>query len=42
MSASPAKGSLDQIRADLEALAALGGHYVLFDTYLDLPGETLR
>jgi probable F420-dependent oxidoreductase len=29
------EGSLDQIRADLEALAALGASYVLFDTYTD-------
>lgn len=29
------EGSLDQIRADLEALAALGASYVLLDTYTD-------
>jgi probable F420-dependent oxidoreductase len=29
------EGSLDQVRADLEALAALGASYVLFDTYTD-------
>jgi probable F420-dependent oxidoreductase len=28
-------GSLDQVRADLEALAALGASYVLLDTYTD-------
>src|SRR5206468_2347267 len=29
------EGSLDQVRADLEALARLGASYVLFDTYTD-------
>jgi probable F420-dependent oxidoreductase len=29
------EGSLDQVRADLEALAALGASYVLLDTYTD-------
>ena len=29
------EGSLDQVRADLEALATLGASYVLFDTYTD-------
>ena len=29
------EGSLDQIRADIEALASLGASYVLLDTYLD-------
>jgi hypothetical protein len=29
------EGSLDQVRADLEALAALGASHVLRDTYTD-------
>jgi probable F420-dependent oxidoreductase len=33
-------GSLDQVRADLEALAALGASYVLLDTYTDDPEAT--
>jgi len=28
-------GTLDQVRRDLEALAGLGAHYVLLDTYMD-------
>ena len=34
------EGSLDQVRADLEALARLGASYVLFDTYTDDPEAT--
>jgi probable F420-dependent oxidoreductase len=34
------EGSLDQIRADLEALQSLGAPYVLLDTYLDDPEAT--
>jgi len=34
------EGSLDQIRADLEALATLGATYVLLDTYTDDPEAT--
>jgi len=34
------EGSLDQVRADLEALAALGASYVLLDTYMDDPEAT--
>lgn len=29
------EGSLDQVRADFEALATLGASYVLLDTYTD-------
>ena len=34
------EGSLDQVRADLEALRALGAPYVLLDTYADDPEAT--
>jgi hypothetical protein len=34
------EGSLDQVRADLEALHALGATYVLLDTYADEPEAT--
>ena len=34
------EGSLDQVRADLEALQALGARYVLLDTYADDPEAT--
>jgi alkanesulfonate monooxygenase SsuD/methylene tetrahydromethanopterin reductase-like flavin-dependent oxidoreductase (luciferase family) len=34
------EGSLDQIRADLEALQTLGAQYVLLDTYADEPEAT--
>ena len=34
------EGSLDQVRADLEALAALGADYVLLDTYHGDPEAT--
>lgn len=34
-------GSIDQIRADLEALASLGAEYVLLDTYTGDPDQTL-
>ena len=34
------EGTLDQVRADLAALQALGADYVLFDTYLDDPEAT--
>ena len=34
------EGSLDQVHADLEALAALGAPYVLLDTYADDPEAT--
>jgi len=33
-------GTLDQVRRDLEALAALGARYVLLDTYMDDPEAT--
>jgi len=33
-------GTLDQVRSDLEALAALGARYVLLDTYMDDPEAT--
>jgi probable F420-dependent oxidoreductase len=36
------QGTLDQIRNDLEALAALEAQYVLFDTYIDKPESTLN
>jgi probable F420-dependent oxidoreductase len=36
------EGSLDQVRADLEALATLGARYVLLDTYTDDPEATRR
>jgi probable F420-dependent oxidoreductase len=36
------EGSLDQVRADLEALEALGTRYVLLDTYADDPEATRR
>jgi probable F420-dependent oxidoreductase len=36
------EGSLDQVRADLEALQALGARYVLLDTYADDPEATRR
>jgi probable F420-dependent oxidoreductase len=36
------EGSLDQVRADLEALQALGARYVLLDTYADDPEDTRR
>jgi probable F420-dependent oxidoreductase len=36
------EGSLDQIRADLAALHALGAAYVLLDTYADDPEATRR
>ncbi len=29
------QGTLDQVRADLEQLAALGAHYVVLDTYTE-------
>jgi probable F420-dependent oxidoreductase len=35
-------GSLDQIRADLEAIASLGAEYVLLDTYSGEPDQTLH
>lgn len=34
------EGTLDQVRADLEALAELGAGYVLLDTYADDPEAT--
>jgi probable F420-dependent oxidoreductase len=34
------EGTLDQVRADLEALAGLGARYVLLDTYADDPEAT--
>jgi probable F420-dependent oxidoreductase len=34
------EGNLDQVRADLEALQALGARYVLLDTYVDDPEAT--
>ena len=34
------EGSLDQVRADLETLAALGANHVLLDTYADDPEAT--
>jgi probable F420-dependent oxidoreductase len=34
------EGTLDQVRADLEALQSLGAPYVLFDTYADDPEAT--
>ena len=34
------EGSLEQVRADLAALAALGASYVLLDTYTDDPDAT--
>jgi len=34
------EGNLDQVRADLEALQALGARYVLLDTYADDPEAT--
>ena len=34
------EGSLDQVRADLEALAALGASHVLLDTFADDPEAT--
>ncbi len=36
------EGTLDQVRADLEALQALGARYVLLDTYADDPEATRR
>ncbi|HET7341739.1 MAG TPA: TIGR03619 family F420-dependent LLM class oxidoreductase [Methylomirabilota bacterium] len=36
------EGSLEQVRADLEALAALDARYVLLDTYADDPEATRR
>jgi probable F420-dependent oxidoreductase len=36
------EGSLDQVRADLEALEALDARYVLLDTYADEPEATRR
>jgi len=36
------EGSLDQVRADLEGLQALGARYVLLDTYADDPETTRR
>jgi probable F420-dependent oxidoreductase len=33
-------GTLDQVRRDLDALAALGASYVLLDTYMDDPEAT--
>jgi hypothetical protein len=36
------EGNLDQIRADLEALATLGVSYVLLDTYTDDAEATRR
>jgi probable F420-dependent oxidoreductase len=33
-------GSLDQIHADLEAIASLGAGYILLDTYSGEPGQT--
>lgn len=33
-------GSLDQIHADLQALASLGADYILLDTYTGMPGQT--
>jgi len=36
------EGSLDQVRADLEALQSLGASYVLLDTYADDPEATRR
>jgi probable F420-dependent oxidoreductase len=34
------EGTLDQVRGDLEALAALGARYVVLDTYADDPDAT--
>jgi|SRR5579862_9689674 len=36
------QGSVDQIRADLEALSSLGAKYVLLDTYPGIPEATLH
>ena len=36
------EGTLDQVRADLAALEALGAQYVLLDTYADEPEATRR
>src|SRR5262249_58956643 len=36
------EGSLDQVRADLEALEALGARYVLLDPYAEDPEATRR
>ena len=36
------EGTLDQVRADLEALQSLGAEYVLLDTYADDPEATRR
>lgn len=36
------QGTLDQIRKDLEVLAAMGAQYVLFDTYAGKPEATER
>jgi hypothetical protein len=35
-------GTLDQVRADLEALASLGAEYILLDTFTGTPGQTLH
>jgi hypothetical protein len=34
------EGTLDQVRGDLEALAALGARYLVLDTYADDPDAT--
>ena len=36
----PGHGAVDQVRADLKALAALDAEYILLDTYTGLPGQT--
>jgi probable F420-dependent oxidoreductase len=36
------QGTLDQVRADLEALESLGAEYILLDTYTGDPAQTLH
>ena len=36
----PGEGTLDQVRADLEALESLGAEYLLLDTYYGDPEAT--
>jgi alkanesulfonate monooxygenase SsuD/methylene tetrahydromethanopterin reductase-like flavin-dependent oxidoreductase (luciferase family) len=36
------EGTVEQVRADLEALQALGAQYVVLDTYADDPEATCR
>jgi probable F420-dependent oxidoreductase len=36
------QGTIDQVRADLEALESLGAEYVLLDTYTGKPAQTLH